>query len=243
MSDKPIPSRADLSAAEHALRLLTGDEARQAAERAAADPAFAREVARWRGRLAPLAQEIEPVAPPAQLWQRIAAETASESGANDNDTMLRRQLTAWKSAAAGLGVLAASLALVLAAGLRPFAAPSAPAQAQSAPLVALLADDSGRSNVVASWSPAARQLVLAVPTSLQGDAAHSHELWVIPAGGKPHSVGIMPARKQMHMQLDVAAAVLLGQGATLAISVEPRGGSPTGQPTGPVIASGKLVTA
>lgn len=242
MSDEPITSGADLSAAEHALRLLTGDEARQAAERAAAEPAFAREVARWRGRLASLAQEIEPVAPPARLWQRISAETASESGANDNDTMLRRQLTAWKSAAAGLGVLAASLALVLAVGLRPFAA-SSPAQAQSAPLVALLADDGGRPNVIASWSPAARQLVLAVPNSLPGDAAHSHELWVIPASGKPHSVGVMPARKRMHMQLDAAAAALFGQGATLAISVEPRGGSPTGQPTGPVIASGMLVTA
>jgi anti-sigma-K factor RskA len=36
---------------------------------------------------------------------------------------------------------------------------------------------------------------------------------------------------------------LLQQGATIAISVEPRGGSPTGAPTGPVIASGSLTPA
>jgi anti-sigma-K factor RskA len=32
----------------------------------------------------------------------------------------------------------------------------------------------------------------------------------------------------------------LAQGAVLAISVEPAGGSPTGQPTGPVVATGDL---
>ena len=31
------------------------------------------------------------------------------------------------------------------------------------------------------------------------------------------------------------------EGATLAVSVEPKGGSPTGAPTGPVVYSGRLV--
>jgi len=44
----------------------------------------------------------------------------------------------------------------------------------------------------------------------------------------------------MHMQLADALARLLQQGATIAISVEPPGGSPTGSPTGPVVASGAL---
>jgi anti-sigma-K factor RskA len=33
---------------------------------------------------------------------------------------------------------------------------------------------------------------------------------------------------------------LLGEGAALAISLEPKGGSPTGAPTGPVVALGAL---
>jgi anti-sigma-K factor RskA len=66
---------------------------------------------------------------------------------------------------------------------------------------------------------------------------------VIPAGGKPRSLGTMPDRKQMHMKLADTLATLLQQGATIAISVEPRGGSPTGAPTGPVVASGALIAA
>ena len=56
-------------------------------------------------------------------------------------------------------------------------------------------------------------------------------------------MGTMPAAKQMHMQLADALADLLQQGATIAITVEPRGGSPTGAPTGPIVASGALTKA
>jgi anti-sigma-K factor RskA len=66
---------------------------------------------------------------------------------------------------------------------------------------------------------------------------------VIPAGGKPRSLGTMGDSKQMHMRLADAIASLMESGATVAISVEPPGGSPTGSPTGPVIASGSLTRA
>jgi anti-sigma-K factor RskA len=44
----------------------------------------------------------------------------------------------------------------------------------------------------------------------------------------------------MHLNLAAPMADQFAEGATLAISVEPAGGSPTGQPTGAVIAAGKL---
>jgi anti-sigma-K factor RskA len=53
----------------------------------------------------------------------------------------------------------------------------------------------------------------------------------------------MPSGKRMHMKLADALATLLQQGATIAISVEPMGGSPTGAPTGPVLVSGPLSRA
>lgn len=240
MSDDPITSDEDVSAAEYSLRLLAGEEARHAAERAAADPAFAQEVARWRGRFATLEDETSANVPPSDVWQRIAAATAPQGAANDNTTALRRQLLVWKSAAGGLGALAASLALVLAFAPRSLVPGRGAGEAPQAPLVALLGSDGQAAKVVASWSPGARQLVLAVPGDLPPDPGHSRELWVIPAGGKPRSMGTMPASKQMHMRLAEALADLLSRGATIAISVEPTGGSPTGQPTGPVIASGAL---
>ena len=109
-------------------------------------------------------------------------------------------------------------------------------------MVAMLGDKN-EIKVVASWDPAARQLVLAVPGEIAADTSHARELWVIPADGKPRSLGTMPAGREMHMRLAETLADLLQHGATIAISIEPPGGSPTGAPTGPVIASGPLVKA
>lgn len=232
-----------VTAAEYVLRLLSGKEERNAADRAASDPEFAAEVARWRGRLAPLHEETTAVPPPAGVWNRIELATGS-AAANDN-ALLRRRLVMWKWASGALTALAASLALILVVEPRTVTQPLAhptPRSSAGTPMVAMLADQ-GAMKVVASWDPAARQLVLAVPGELSADPHHSHELWVIPANGKPRSLGTMPAGKQMHMRLAEALAQLLSQGATIAISVEPRGGSPTGAPTGPVVASGALTKA
>ena len=50
MTDEPENERAAL-AAEHALRILRGDELRETSALEASDSGFARDVARWRGRL------------------------------------------------------------------------------------------------------------------------------------------------------------------------------------------------
>ena len=70
-----------------------------------------------------------------------------------------------------------------------------------------------------------------------------YQLWLIPSGGKPHSLGVMPARPHMQLALAEPISAIIGRGATLAVSLEPVGGSPTDQPTGPVIASGPITAA
>ncbi|MEP6982273.1 MAG: anti-sigma factor [Sphingomicrobium sp.] len=236
-------SDAAAMAAEHALGLVTGNELRAARARAASEPNFAAEVARWRGRLAPLHEETECVTPPPELWRRIEFATIGRSASNDNVAILRRKLVVWRSATGALIAVAASLALVVSLQLRPAPAPQPRVQQPAAvPMVAMLGDKRSI-KVVASWDPAARQLVLAVPGQIPADTAHSRELWVIPTGGKPRSLGTMGAAKQMHLQLADALADLLQHGATIAISIEPPEGSPTGAPTGPVIASGPLTKA
>jgi anti-sigma-K factor RskA len=234
MSDKGRDR--DTLAAEYALGVLGGEERRDASARASSDPAFAQEIARWRGRLAPLA-DAEPLDPPAGLWPRIDAAIAPRSGGNV--MQLRRKVTIWQAATAGMTALAASLGLVLLQQPRTIA-PLAGPPAAATPMVAMLGNDQKQMKVVASWDPASRQLVLAVPGDMPADPAHAHQLWVIPSGGKPTSLGTMPSSNKMHMQLADALARLLQQGATIAISVEPPGGSPTGAPTGPVVVSGSL---
>jgi len=224
-------------AAEHALQLLRGDELRQASALAGSDPGFAREVARWRGRLAPLFGEVEAVDPPDAMWTRIEQATAS-AGNSSKVVMLRRSRALWRGVAAGMTALAAAFGLILLE--RPPQQPVAVQRPAAPPLVAMLGDTDKNMKVVASWDPASRRLVLAVAGDMPADPSHAHELWVIPEGGKPRSLGTMAAGKQMHMRLADALAQLLQQGATIAISVEPPGGSPTGAPTGPVVASGSL---
>ncbi|MGY2232854.1 anti-sigma factor [Pseudomonas tolaasii] len=68
------------------------------------------------------------------------------------------------------------------------------------------------------------------------------ELWAIPAGGKPISLGLVPDAGKGRIQLSKEQQALLTAPLTLAVSLEPQGGSPTGQPTGPVLYQGALAT-
>lgn len=72
------------------------------------------------------------------------------------------------------------------------------------------------------------------------DPGRSLELWAIPADGKPISLGVIPADGKGRVELSDAQKTLIGKPIALAISLEPKGGSPTGQPTGPVLYQGAL---
>lgn len=239
MSSKPPPAGdRDTLAAEYALGLLEGDELAQAKELERDDPAFRKAVDRWTNRLAPMLDDVTPVAPPAGVLagieRRIERATVP---ANDNIVVLRRRLGRWRAFAGGASALAASLALVLM--LRSPAEITRPATRPVAPLVAMMEGEQGAAQLVAMWRKDERKLMVfpaRVPPSNPGQA---HELWVIPADGKPRSVGVMPERT-MRVTVDEAMADQFGEGVMLAVSLEPAGGSPTGAPSGPVLASGKL---
>jgi len=135
--------------------------------------------------------------------------------------------------------VAAALALFIA--VRP--APPVPVAPPTVPpMVAAMSAEGSPLRLVATWDPARRSLVVAAATAVGDPGPHSHELWVIPADGKPHSLGVMPGNGKMHGELTPEQAQLLQAGATMAVSVEPLGGSKSGLPTGPVVAAGKLET-
>jgi anti-sigma-K factor RskA len=71
----------------------------------------------------------------------------------------------------------------------------------------------------------------------------AHELWALPAekGGAPKSLGLIPAGDKGNIRLVAAADQSLRNVPALAISLEPTGGSKTGLPTGPVLASGPCI--
>jgi anti-sigma-K factor RskA len=223
-------------AAEHALGLLQGEERSRAIALARDDQDFRADVARWRSRFAPWLGEVAEAQPPERVWSAIEQQIGAPG--ESNVILLKRRLSLWRGFAAAASTIAAALALILIIRPQP---PVTPAPvAQPAPLVATLASDQTPDRVVATWDPARRSLIVAAAAGMPAKPGKDHELWVIPAGGKPMPVGVMHPQGPMRMTLPMPLAAQLKSGAMLAISIEPTGGSPTGLPTGPVIASGAL---
>lgn len=223
-------------AAEHALGVLTARERAAAETRMAIDPAFAAEVDAWRLRLAPLAQAVEPVPAPQGLWERIERMLA----ANDNGAVVRRRLRFWRSATmAGMAMTAASLAVIVFLAARP---PQVIVQRPPmAPMMnARLMTNGGQPLFLAAYDPERRAIMVASLVPPGTDPDHSHELWLIPADGRPRSLGLVDPGASKAMPISKPMADMTVEGASLAVSVEPRGGSRLAGPSGPMAAVGKL---
>jgi anti-sigma-K factor RskA len=72
--------------------------------------------------------------------------------------------------------------------------------------------------------------------ALSPPPGRDYELWALPKGGAPVSLGVLPYRESTARRaLTAAQQRALAGAAQLAVSVEPPGGSPAGQPTGAVV--------
>jgi anti-sigma-K factor RskA len=220
-----------LVAAEYVLGVLGAAERRQAQQRMAHDQAFANEVAFWEERLGALADAVAPVAPPARAWTRIARAIRMRDPSTARES-LWQSLTFWRSFAIGSAALAAA-----SIGALTFIEISPP----RAPLLATLGASNGQPTFVAAINADGTSLTV-VPAALLTSDQRAMELWLIPAGDKPHSLGLIEPGRPVRLDVPRDLAVRITTDAVLAISMEPPGGSPTGAPTGPVIASGKLVS-
>ncbi|WCT74070.1 anti-sigma factor [Sphingomonas naphthae] len=218
----------DLTAGEYVLGTLDVAERRAFARRLMADPAAVEAVRQWQLRLAPIDLACDPVAPPATLWPRIDRATGGVAPANDNG------VTRWRVA-----TIAAALVAVVASGvaLNGLNQPPPPAAKAGPGAVAALTADGAAPALMVTYDPAGKALRV-IPISLSDRPGHSLQLWLIAPGAKPKPMTVMPPGGQTALKgiaIDPATETLF------AISVEPIGGSPTGQPTGPVIYSGKLL--
>ena len=232
----------DLLAAEFALGLIEGAELVEARRLAATDAAFAGAVAAWEERLMPLAGEALAVIPDPAVWDRVRQAIADAPAAGSNVVELKRRLNIWRGAAAAAMAVAASLALVVSLPGTNDRAPEVAVKQPERPavLVAALVAPQQETSLSVAFVASDRSLVV-TPTRLAGAAGHDHQLWIIPAGGAPVSLGLVQAGKPQRLRVPVEVAPHFRAQAAVALSVEPAGGSPTGQPTGPVVASGALM--
>lgn len=243
----------DMAAAEYVLGTLPDAERAAAAARIDTDAAFARAVSGWQDRLAPLDAETPAVAPPDRVWPKIRAAVGAEAvvprvdpadrvgapvGAAAEVVDLAASVRRWRAAAVVFGALAAGLAALAVVDRLPQWLGTLPAGGRyvavvnrDASLPALIVDvDTGRG------------VVTVRPVAAEKPEGRSLELWVIPDGGRPRSLGVVDPTAPVVTISGEKAGSIPAKGL-FAITVEPPGGSPTGEPSGAPVYAGPLIPA
>jgi anti-sigma-K factor RskA len=231
----------DMLAAEYVLGTLPADERAAVALRARHDAPLAAAIAAWERRLAPLNETIAPQDVPAHVWARIEQRlrgTSDAPGAAVTSLVgMERRLRRWRAAAVVASAIAASLILFV--GLREFTRPEL-----DKTLVAVLQKDAQSPAFLVSVDLEKKFLTIRA-VAAPPHPGKSYELWLVHDDLKtPRSLGVIGEGPFTVVQPKLAAyAPQTIEQATLAVSLEPEGGSPTGAPTGPVLYAGKLIQA
>jgi anti-sigma-K factor RskA len=220
------PPDDDTLAAEYALGVLDQRTRAAVERRIARERGFAALVEAWQFKLTPWADDIAPVQPPLDVWNRISAALPAERPARES---LWSSVMLWRWLTAGAGALALASLFAL------FVVVNQPAQQ---PLMASI-DGGGHRHFVATID-SGRDTIAVMPAAYAADATRVPELWLIAPNDTPRSLGVVRADVATTITIPAALRSLATGQAVLAISLEPPGGSTTGAPTGPVIAQGKL---
>ena len=230
----------DALAAEYVLGTLDEPERLAAEVRRHADPIFDRLIREWEDRLAPLVYAAEDIVPPSGILARVLTQIAPSSDAvlaevgASNVVVLRRKLRVWRGVAAVAGALAAALALWVARS------ESVRMTSPNQTYVAVLQQGSNTPSFVVSIDLDHRRMTV-MPLAAKETPGKSYELWMIGGEhGVPQSLGVVDAKSTAHPPLPSADPGLISH-ATYAVTLEPAGGSPTGQPTSAPLFTGRLL--
>lgn len=249
------PDLLDQLAAAYAIGTLRGG-ARRRFEALARERAPVRAAALvWQSRVASMTELAPAVTPSPVVWTRIhnlieaereqaAMAAARAEPAPPVPAGWWRSLALWRGAA-GAGALATVLAVITTVGLRDRmgaqidelqAKLSAQPQIE---YVAVLNDEQASASMLVTFDPKNRKLTLQRVGGYQEAADKSLQLWALPPGSKPRSLGVLSQEKLLQL---AAGEGDVREVPALAISLEPKGGVPseTG-PTGPVLFKGALI--
>lgn len=206
-----MPDREAL-AAEYVLGTLPHAERLRAEALIDSDAGFRALVDDWQNRLAPLNEGYAEALPPPELLARIEGRLFAEPEPQRSRGWLWRALA---------GLAAVVLVTLVVSAILPPSGPPA--------ITATLTGDGQPLVVAANFDPATSELTVERTAGPAAGAGRDYELWIIPAGQAPVSLGLVRD----------GAAVLeltgLPDGSTLAITLETKGGSPTGAPQGPLL--------
>lgn len=232
------PQERDALAGEYVLGLVEGTDRAALEQRIEREPALAASVESWRGHLAAIDATARPIPPSPGLWPRIEAEIAAILPAAERGRLKAlkagntladwwNNLFIWRGAALA-GALAA---ILLAIGLN-----GALDRAKRQPvMVAVLLTEASVAAAVVNTYPDGRVEMVPLQniTVPEGKALEIWTLWDRAVG--PRSVGLIDRARTTPLRLD---QLPLGTNQLFEITIENATGSPTGRPTGPIVAKG-----
>ncbi|QBE64416.1 anti-sigma factor [Pseudoduganella lutea] len=227
MNHRDHPDLCDRLAGEYVLGTLRGGARRRFEGWLHGDAALRRTVAEWQDRLMPLAEFAPSRQPPARVWQGIARRLRLQDAAQP---WYREPLQWWRMLAGASTAAALALAVVLAVQ----------EPAQRIDTFAALTDDSARAALVVTADRRNNVIAIRAVNGTPVPDDRTLQLWAITQAGTPRSLGILDERGTAAIAITDRA---LGPDvALLAVSLEPKGGSPNpNAPTGPVLYKGAWV--
>jgi len=261
------PELLDRLAAAYALGTLRGG-ARRRFEALARQSATVRAAALiWQERFASMTELQLADVPDPNVWKRIEnllrAQELDGRTAQEPPVLagLRRALAWWRGAALA-GGLATAAAVVVGVNLSSEVGSQGGQLAQAAQerarlaqqnlqlaqkleatpqiqYVAVLADDKASASMLVTFDPRHNTLTLKRVGGFQEGPDKSLQLWALPPGGGPKSLGVLGGDAVVKL---TAAENQVKEVPALAISLEPKGGVPEGSgPSGPVLFKGALL--
>lgn len=223
-------ARLDALAAAHVLGTLSPRARARLSRIARTDTVVAGTLRAWEQRLSPLAEAAPPVTPSPRLWRRIALRLGLEP-----ERAVRKPWWSRVGFWRGFAIASFAAALVLAvAQLLPQAG------APGAPIVVVLAGPDAKPALLATLDRRERTLAVKAVGAAPVPADRSLELWMLPDGSPPRSLGVIPASGVGRVTLPALPDAALAAVPALAVTLEQAGGSPTGAPQGPVLYTGKV---
>jgi anti-sigma-K factor RskA len=217
----------DKLAAEYALGTLKGGARRRFEGWMHDDAALRRLVDAWQEKLAPLAEFAPARAPDARVWRGIEQRLNLPPALAWWRLWRDDSLAFWR----GLGLASSAVAalLVVVLGLR---APQAP----GIDYIATLGDAQARTALLLTADSRRRALTVRVLAAAPVAADKTLQLWAVPKQGAPRSLGVLAGADN---RLALPPGATGADVALLAVSLEPKGGSPDPKgPTGPILYKG-----
>ncbi len=225
-------ARLDALAAAYALGTLGPGPRRRLARLALRDPAVANAIRDWEWRLAALADGIPEIPAPPRVWEGVRRRLGlAEEATTPRPAPWWASLGLWRGLAFAGFALAFALAVTLLAprSERPYES-----------VVIVLAGPDAKAVLVATAERGSRYLTVKAVAPVEVARDRALELWMLPEGQPPRSLGLVPASGIDRVALRAPVGIALQDIPALAVSLEPSGGSTTGAPTGPVLYTGKV---